>query len=356
MLIVGTDSFRQVIACQTHPGTESFRQVIGCSKNANAAVSFDDEAMTMIQTKVHTSLSGPSSLLEQQEHSAANATIGADLGLSLVATSAIKQQPLGKLAKHMFAPSTVGGIAICMLSLAIIIANTALVIWMFKHRENPHKKPLELRVAAAFLLVVFILAAAYMSSLYIAGLFLKRVITEFDMAFLGVNTKMQNVLLNPFNGVLMLNDLEILNPAGYNSEYLLRAKTLEVHIDMLPLLFSLFKAVDVSAVKLSGVHANYEQALTTSNVLDLVKHLQKDSNNPGTTNATSTKVKLHEVSITDCWVKGTLHMTGNNGISVAVPDLHYKDFDKEVGEEMPGPIIDLILGSLLKSVLHTVGM
>lgn len=44
-------------------------------------------------------------------------------------------------------------------------------------------------------------------------------------------------------------------------------------------------------------------------------------------------------------------LLGSTGVSLAVPNIYYKDFNKQVGANKIGAIIDIILRTLLKSIL-----
>jgi len=290
-----------------------------------------------------------------------------------------KAETLDRSAKHFNAPRF--GLAIASLAIfgVVLVACCSYWIWLLcRSKKEEEKKKIEKkedeseaedddqrnmcglgflppqlqRITVGMLLSIVTLVLGYLALSYSSGVLLKHFVEKFDMAFLGVHVTMQEVDLNPFTGALSIEALEVSNPAGYHTDHLLRAKSLFVNINMLPLVLSLFNHIEVDAIKLSGVHAIYERALTTSNVDDFLNHLRQDKKAQAT--VASRKVVIHEVLVTDSWVKGTLHWATNHGVSLTVPDIHYTDFDKEIGAEGVDTIIDLILASLLKSILRVV--
>jgi len=289
---------------------------------------------------------------------------GRGIPLSVIQQKKMLQQTsvipahLDSFVKYFDVPSHGWAVAFMVLLSLIVVGASVFGFWMFRRTEQQGKPlcSLAAKVGILVFLGMLTLGAAYLACFYLAGDVLEQLIENFDVAFLGVRVSIEKATLNPFSGELRLDNLEVANPPGYNSDYLLRAKLLRLDFQMLPFVFSLFKRLEIRKVELSGMRTNYEQALTTSNILDVMHHAQKDQDSRSNAGNTSSTVILHEVSMTDCWVKGTLSLTGSRGISLAVPDLHYTDFEEEVGANTTDVIIDVLLGSLLKSILHVVSL
>merc|ERR1719491_1685839 len=69
------------------------------------------------------------------------------------------------------------------------------------------------KIMVGLSLIILIIGMTYLAITYFSGFLLKRLIENFDMAFLGVNVTMQHVDFNPFTGVLSSEALEVSNPS-----------------------------------------------------------------------------------------------------------------------------------------------
>jgi len=67
--------------------------------------------------------------------------------------------------------------------------------------------------------------------------------------------------------------------------------------------------------------------------------------------SSATQITLHEVVVEDVGARLQAQVLGDRGCRVSVGDIVYKDFAEEVGESTVGPIIQVLLKSVLKTVV-----
>lgn len=190
----------------------------------------------------------------------------------------------------------------------------------------------------------------------LAGALLLGLIERFDLSFLGVKVRLGELRLNPFIGVLNATDLVIANPPGYRSDFLLKVNAVSLDIDMAPLLLSLGRRVIVDHLSLRHGRVNYERALTTSNVDDVLSRLRQGMGmvDGGDAGAWAAKVgrfrvSLHGVDIEGVRARAAFDLPHSPGMTVALADIRYADFEEETGSSAGSDIIRILLATLLKS-------
>jgi len=218
---------------------------------------------------------------------------------------------------------------------------------------------------------------------YVLGRTIKVAIETFDRLVIGTDVTIKDLRTNVFNGVVTIEGLEVHNPTAgtckhckevYNSKYLLKAGIVHIDIDMAALFCSFFTHFKVEKIEFKNVDVIVEKGRNSSNVQDVMAYLAgskgtnatedncKDNNKTAEkvaddpAKASRTQITLHEVSVEDVGARLEAQMLGGRGMRVSVGDIRYDDFAEEVGESSVGPIVQVLLKSVLKTVaVNTLG-
>lgn len=240
------------------------------------------------------------------------------------------------------------------------------------------------------LLLLFALLVWYWGR--ILGKTVEGAIETYDQSVLGVDVNIEDLRLNPCTGVMEVTDMVINNPEGYKSEYLLKAGKVLLDLNMCKLACSCGKKVVVDKLIFKDVDVIYEKAWTTSNVNQIIDHLHAqgaspdgkgdppvkeepkkegaegdkkddDTSKPADDKAapaanpdsgSGREVILHEVVVEDVGLKVSANMMMGMGVRISVGDMHYHDFAKQVGNSMVDDIVQILLISILKTVLANI--
>jgi len=214
---------------------------------------------------------------------------------------------------------------------------------------------------------------------YVLGRTIKVAIETFDRLVIGTDVTIKDLRTNVFTGVVSIEGLEVRNPTAatckhckevYNSKYLLKAGIVHLDIDMVALFCSFFRHFKVEKIEFKNVDVIVEKGRSSSNVQDVMNYL---AGNNGTAaaedndtcaekvvddpaKASRTQITLHEVAVEDVGARLEAQMLGGRGMRVSVGDIRYDDFAEEVGESTVGPIVQVLLKSVLKTVaVNTLG-
>mmetsp|Transcript_16690 Transcript_16690/g.30791 ORF Transcript_16690/g.30791 Transcript_16690/m.30791 type:complete len:440 (-) Transcript_16690:62-1381(-) len=268
-----------------------------------------------------------------------------------------------------------------LVALIVYLLATPLLVFCYltkpSNGEPPSKFGWPFRLALLVSMMVLWAGVAYFITIYYTGAVVEGLIANYDVDLLGVEVHMDSLRLNPFSGYVHIKNLEIENPPGYKSAYLLHAENIKAKIAINKVLFSFLKTVDLD-LSVDGVKAIYDQYLTTSNVEQVLNHLKsnlkKDAQKPQLVQVKSayalshqhfpsdldrslaghTDLALHKVSVTNSKVRTQLGLLGGIGITWSVPDLFYEDFELEFGKDSAAEIVDILLSTILESILRVV--
>lgn len=199
---------------------------------------------------------------------------------------------------------------------------------------------------------------------YILGRIIKGAIETFDRLIIGTDVTIQDLRTNVFNGVVSIEGLEVHNPGDgkYNSKYLLKAGLVHIDLDMCALFCSFFRHFKVEKIEFKNVDVIVEKGKGSSNVQDVINFLQGSKGGKGDSkdakadksaddsSKSKTQVTLHEVAVEDVGARVEAQVLGGRGMRVSVGDIRYNDFAEEVGESTVGPIVQVLLKSVLKTV------
>lgn len=269
----------------------------------------------------------------------------------------LRQQVLD-FTKEVRAPEEKWAVAALVALCCFSIVAPSLLFWFLRNTKKEDKPACSfgLKATAGFFIVVFFIAGTYLTTWYFAGAVLKTAISKADTTFLGVKVDSERMALNPFVGKLVVDGLRIENPQGWRSDHLLTCKSLLIDVSMRSVIFSFAHRLTIQRLDLDSCDVIYEQALTTSNVEDVVHHLGSTSGSGEkrqSDNRQQLQISVQEVSIQNLWAKGTLYLTGDNGISLAIPNMHWDDFTKEESGKNSGEeIVSFLLATILNSVLR----
>mmetsp|Transcript_61502 Transcript_61502/g.170533 ORF Transcript_61502/g.170533 Transcript_61502/m.170533 type:complete len:435 (+) Transcript_61502:48-1352(+) len=208
----------------------------------------------------------------------------------------------------------------------------------------------------------------------------------------GCETEIDELELNIYSGYLRMNGLVVRNPktktGSYTSAYLLKAGRVAFKIDMLSFVCSLGMAMEVQRLVCKDFDVIYERSKTSSNVHDILQHLldeekpktsgehkkdktrhgmfawfrrEEHEKEPELTNEdhsvqlrdeSKMVVRLRTVVVEDVGVRAQAQVFGGHGFRVAVGDIRYEDFTKELGDGHH--LVEAMLKELMKSLLKTI--
>jgi len=215
----------------------------------------------------------------------------------------------------------------------------------------------------------------------VLGALVKNALEQFDASFIGMETEVGTLVLDPACGRLEVDGLTIFNPEGYMSPYLLRAEKVVVEIDMAVLVASFGKELSVKELIIDGIDVILEKTLHSSNLGVLLHHLENKAENDKQMREAiighdmedkfeeglqqmkaeheedlkQTKVVLHTIVARNIGAKLATSLTHGHGVRVEVGNVRFNDFDKEIG---PGrgtvEVIHILFATLIKSVCATI--
>ena len=141
---------------------------------------------------------------------------------------------------------------------------------------------------------------------------------------LGVQTTVDSVDVRLLDGQVIMKDLKIANPEGFDSPRLAHMGRFDIQGDP----GSLFSdAVQISKLELAGLELHIEQTLGSSNVSKIMDNIKRLSKDKEASEGPSKKVNVDLVVIKD--VQAHFHLLGGPPLSVEVPKIELKDVSSE---------------------------
>jgi hypothetical protein len=101
-------------------------------------------------------------------------------------------------------------------------------------------------------------------------------IERYDQHYLGVNVNIGKLEVDAAHGNINVEEVLVENPPGYHSPHFVTIKKVTLDLDMGKTLSSLGRKIVIDEATLSGVDLIYEKSFTTSNINDILVHLQGD--------------------------------------------------------------------------------
>jgi len=191
------------------------------------------------------------------------------------------------------------------------------------------------------------------------GLVVRNAIMSYEKDLLGVDIHVGSVGVAPDSWRLEIEDLVLDNPAGYKSEYLLKASRLHVDLDGPTLLTSYGREATVQDLAFDSVELIHEPRIGTSNVTEVKAHLKRVRAQREQERAARSidqargkiAVTLHRVALRRVFARMSV---GGFGPVLRVADITYEDFSQDFkGTTAVMDIGRILLSTVLRSVLHT---
>merc|ERR1719316_904399 len=282
-----------------------------------------------------------------------------------------------------------GGVAVVGVSIFLITPETA-------RSDNRVFSATNEIIAFIFMFIGVLLVVMVLSSAKVIGLAVKLAIESVDRIILGVDVEIGAARLSICRGFVNLADVVVQNPEGYKTPYLLSVGKVVVKLCMSKLLWSLGKVVEIEALILSNVDIIFEKSSSSSNVQDLLKHLEGDKkemteeemkggsgkpkpsvqvkgwrhlegDKPEETDhkevvesekpKPSVEVILHRIDILEVGAKVASTYLEGRGIRVALGNIEYNDFQEQCGGKVEvSVVVKIIVETLMKSVLANTGI
>mmetsp|Transcript_78547 Transcript_78547/g.138403 ORF Transcript_78547/g.138403 Transcript_78547/m.138403 type:complete len:326 (+) Transcript_78547:61-1038(+) len=260
----------------------------------------------------------------------------------------------------------------CAISVAFLIAMPVVgIVWWFSAHDSLTKRNIVL--IEVVLLYLAIVAFCFN---HILGRCLIEAVQRLDRKVLGIDVQMDSMTPYLCRGIIHIRNLEAMNPDGFNSPYLLHAGEVHLDVKMWKLFCSLFKSVEIEHLVLRDVDVIYESAWGTSNVAEVLAKLgkKKSKTSPETQNSdveedpllleekkdkkrakkADTQVKLVSVTVENVGARVETRTLGGLGTRIAVHDIRYDDFSTETEGRLGDEVLQMLLRSILKSVMINV--
>jgi len=263
-----------------------------------------------------------------------------------------------------------GGVAIVGISMFMITPETA-------RSDNVLFSGVAGIIGFLFTFVAVLLVVMVLSSAKVIGLGVKMAIESADKALLGVDVDVGAARLDLCRGFVNLADIIVHNPEGYKTPYLMSVGKVVIKVNMMALVKSFGKHVEIEAVILNKVDVILEKSSTSTNVQDIVKHLEGDSKRTPEekekleeeamkAEAAKNKKKvgdydkpkkpveviLHRIDILEVGAKIASTYLGGGGVRIALGNIDFKDFQEQCGGKVQvSVVIKLILETLIKTAM-----
>jgi len=202
---------------------------------------------------------------------------------------------------------------------------------------------------------------------------LKTKAEEIGTKTLGVAVTIGSLDIFAWKTKVIIEDLEIANPPGYNSPHLLKTGKVMVDVHAGKALKSRGSEIVIEDLEVTCLEVVYEKKMaagkqawnpthwgsdmTTSNVQEVMDKVQSDSEKPETPaekeeEKKETNVYLQKVNITG--VEAKAQIFGSPPGTLALTDIQKDDFSKEMGDMGIPKVIEIMMKTILKSVLANV--
>lgn len=221
-------------------------------------------------------------------------------------------------------------------------------------------------VCIGFVLLVLMLMFYFGAMLL--GRSIKSAIETFDRRFLGVDIEIGDLSVAVCSGRIDMHGLQVKNPEGYKSPYLLNASSVAIDLNVTALMFSFGKKIEVDVLELQDIDCivEYDKALGgTSNVDRVMEHLNHDNkpsekkaqqvqdmvNETGKAppqKAAGNEILLHKVLFSKI---GARVATKLGGVRVSLGDISFDDFSKENGAHLLEDLVFIIFKSFSKTLM-----
>jgi uncharacterized protein involved in outer membrane biogenesis len=194
-----------------------------------------------------------------------------------------------------------------------------------------------------------LLAVAYLGVLFFCGSLVRAAVDRFGPQLTGTRVTLAAADISPLSGKGTLQGLVVGNPAGWSNADAISLQ--RIHIEAVP--SSLFSDhVVINDLEIDGPRFLYETKLVSSNIGDLVKHIEGGKQNPQTQAQTSSgSAKRFEIKhLVIQGGKITLAIPGATSTVISMPRFEFNDLGSSEGGVTSAELAALIAKSLLQSV------
>lgn len=205
------------------------------------------------------------------------------------------------------------------------------------------------------------------------GAFVKTSIESLDQTMIGVDVEIGSLWINPIQVYMLVENVTIFNPEGYQAPYLMKIDKVLIDVDASALFRSFGKDIVVDELVFTGLDTIYAKKMFTSNFNDVMDFMDGDDTEERRLSRTSTmsegdaktssakkvqsgrNITLHKVRVEDVGMKMEMEIGGGVGPRLEVGNICYEDFSEEMGGQgtMLRSAISLLLRTILKSVVVT---
>lgn len=197
----------------------------------------------------------------------------------------------------------------------------------------------------------------------------KAAVEKLDRDVLGVDVTIESLEVSIYRGLVDIKGLVVANAQGYSADYLLKVDRALADVSILNLIRSGLREIIVEKIIFSNVDVIWEKSgMTQSNVKEILEHMAARRKKVGqssegskpkaqdaakqTKKPSKRKVIVREVKFEDIGVKIASHILQGAGMRVAIADIDYPDFSADHGSYIGDDIAEILLMSLLKTVVE----
>jgi len=232
------------------------------------------------------------------------------------------------------------------------------------------KKMKKIIMGTGLAFLVLVLAVFYIVAFHL-GSIIKQGMETFMPSVTGTPVKVGSVTCLPFSGHINVKDLVIGNPEGYKSEYAFKIKEFTVTVNPMSVLS---EKIFISKVLVDGMDVSYEQGLTSCNLTEIKKNIEKlsskgkqekqkpaEKTTPKEEKGKPKKEKrfqIKEFDFQNSNVAVSTPLTGGQGVALPLPEMHIRDLGMKddqgvTGQEMAPVIFEEIITETVKAVKNS---
>ncbi len=206
------------------------------------------------------------------------------------------------------------------------------------------------KLAAALLILAAILGAAmFWLSGNIDGL-IRDAIASYGSAMTQARVSVDAVRIAPSDGKGTINNLVIANPAGFKTDHAVKARRIDIDVDIA----SIPKEVMViRRVAIVAPDVTYEKGRTMTNFDAIQKNIASYLG-PGEGARKGRKLMVEELSIRDATAQASATFMNGKTVRAPLPDITLKNIGKAKGGITPGELGQEVAGALKSRLIGAV--
>jgi len=198
---------------------------------------------------------------------------------------------------------------------------------------------------AVLILILLVVVAGVVGYLFLDSI-AKAGVEKGGTYALGVETQVETLNLSPFSGQLMMNGLNVANPAGFQSPHVMHSGKFDLELVPSSLLGD---TVHIKKFELDGLDVNVEQKGAENNISKIMENLKRlggDGKAEPDQQEEGTKVKIDKVLVRN--VTATFHLPLVQSLEVKVPKLELEGIHSDDGG---GVVLPKVIAQLVPAIL-----